>query len=228
MVDLDDTQDFVLNKIPGVEEDDGLNSLIIVNWNIERGLVLEEIIKELEELHPTVLLLQEVDWGRRKTNNRNISHEIAVRLNLPYYAFGIEYRFKQGYHGNSILSKFPIKNVNLIKLPNFYNWKGRKGGRIALVATIEADKTLLFGDIVCVSAHLENKCTPEQRREQFAFLSEKLFESTNYDSKIIIGGDMNTFATGFAKFYDSNSSISIFSFVSKRFLTIFVRLGCLG
>lgn len=79
---------------------------------------------------------------------------------------------------------------------------------MALVASIRTGDDV-WGDIYCVSVHLENKCNPEQRREQFQFLVEKLLENENIDassSKIIIGGDMNTFATGFAKFYDLHSS----------------------
>ena len=89
-----------------------------VNWNIERGLRLEEIIKFLESQRADILILQEIDLYARRTGFRNVAEEIARRLRMNY-VFGYEFQeLTQGrrdapaYHGQATLScladsKFP-------------------------------------------------------------------------------------------------------------------------
>lgn len=156
--------------------------LRIVQWNIERGLEYEaieaafsdkvkfgellnkekfpagsaaarKIMQQAEILRSAdVIVLNEVDWGLKRTNYRNIVADLASRLKMNY-AFGVQFvelspvqlsrepirldetenevlniikvdpaRYK-GLHGIAILSRFPLENVRLIPF-NYqpYDW----------------------------------------------------------------------------------------------------------
>jgi len=99
--------------IPGIGR-----SLRLVMWNIERGLRLDEIItaitdskqflrqvrerqgedvpfstlaKELEVLRSAdVIVLNEVDWGLKRTGYRNVARVLAEALNMNW-AYGVEF-----------------------------------------------------------------------------------------------------------------------------------------
>lgn len=123
-----------------------------------------------------------------------------------------------GLHGTAILSKFPILSAKVIRLPDCYNWyleesqklsalelvrRGtaqtvfsskilselRHGGRIAIVADLllpNKQKTTV------VATHLEDRCTPECRYNQFQFL---LYRLRNIRNPLILAGDLNTTGT---------------------------------
>jgi endonuclease/exonuclease/phosphatase family metal-dependent hydrolase len=56
----------------------------VVNWNIERGLRLPEIIDFRDSQNADLLILQEVDLNARRTGRLNIAEEIARRLRLNH------------------------------------------------------------------------------------------------------------------------------------------------
>ncbi len=120
-----------------------------------------------------------------------------------------------GLHGNAILSKYPILNARIIRLPECYNWykeesnklstleltrretaekifssrvltELRHGNRIAVLADILLPNKQT---ITAVAVHLENRCKPECRVKQFEFLLNRLRDIKN---PVIIGGDLNT------------------------------------
>lgn len=156
--------------------------LRVADWNIERGLEFEAIAAAFgdetrfaamldEKRFPAgsserraimeqaaalraadVIVLNEVDWGMKRTEYRNIAAELAARLKMNY-AFGVEFvelspvhlsrdvggateqeraltelikvdptRYR-GLHGTAILSRFPLENVHLVPFKNKpYNW----------------------------------------------------------------------------------------------------------
>lgn len=151
----------------------------VAQWNIQRGLEYDalEAIFESEEsvlkyLDPVkfppasaaraelleqaaalraadVIILNEVDWGVKRSDYRNITADLAKRLGLNY-AFGVQFvelspverslrsvagndetspteetdfgRYK-GLHGTAILSRFPLENVRLVPFKyQPYDW----------------------------------------------------------------------------------------------------------
>ncbi|MBI2996736.1 MAG: hypothetical protein HYY52_08555 [Candidatus Melainabacteria bacterium] len=137
-----------------------------------------------------------------------------------------------GLHGTAILSKYPILNAKIIRLPDCYNWyveesnklsalehlrRGtaekifsekvltelRHGGRMALAV----DLLLPNGQkITIVGTHLENRCIPSCRYIQFDFLLKRL---RNVKNPLILAGDLNTTGT-------DTSPVSIKKEVLKR------------
>lgn len=156
--------------------------LRVAHWNIERGLEYEaieaafsseehflslldaekfpfgsdarrEILEQARALRlADVIVLNEVDWGMKRTDYRHITADLAARLGMNY-AFGVQFvelspvylsrelkkekdtdeefadivrvdpeRYK-GFHGIAILSRFPLENVRLVPFKHQpYDW----------------------------------------------------------------------------------------------------------
>jgi endonuclease/exonuclease/phosphatase family metal-dependent hydrolase len=247
-------------------------------WNIERGLNFDQIrfalsdpakfrsmemtaslanaaraqladaqLRTLQDVD--VLILNEADWGMKRTGYRDVTRELAAALHMNY-AYGVEFleldpifdldteqvhlpdpqedaRLQEdlrvdherflGLHGTAILSRYPLRNVRIFRLPVCYDWYGeevketaklekgkrwvanrlfreridrevRQGGRMALVADV-AIPDLPSGEATIVAAHLENRCEPACRRKQMNALLAQLQQVKN---PVVIAGDLNT------------------------------------
>ena len=122
-----------------------------------------------------------------------------------------------GLHGTAILSRYPLHNVRIFRLPVCYDWyateyaaissleQGRRwsaktlfderierelrhGGRMALIADISVPESPT-GQVTIVATHLENKCTPACRKQQMTALLDQLRDIKN---PVILAGDLNT------------------------------------
>jgi endonuclease/exonuclease/phosphatase family metal-dependent hydrolase len=257
----------------------GLGATVRVGlWNIERGLNFEliraaladgdeflrlaaaqpglglrqkELVRsQLAALHDVdVLILNEADWGMKRTEYRDVTRELAAALHMNY-AYGVEFvevdpvfdlgtepvhlsdapedqRLQEdlrvdkdryhGLHGTAILSRYPIENARIFRLPVCYDWYAneykaisklelgrrwsahklfrermerelRHGGRMALIADISVPD-LPTGRATVVAAHLENKCPPVCRRQQM----QALLADVKYDrNPVLLAGDLNT------------------------------------
>jgi endonuclease/exonuclease/phosphatase family metal-dependent hydrolase len=139
-----------------------------------------------------------------------------------------------GLHGTAILSRYPLHNVRIFRMPVCYDWyateyaaissleQGRRwsakklfderierelrhGGRMALIADISVPESPT-GQVTVVAAHLENKCTPACRKQQMTALLDQLRTIKN---PVILAGDFNT--TG-----SDNTPTSIRNEIMKR------------
>ncbi|MEW6735391.1 MAG: endonuclease/exonuclease/phosphatase family protein [Acidobacteriota bacterium] len=183
-----------------------------VQWNIERGRQLDAII-DLFTTHPLLkfadlILLNEVDIGMNRTENRNIAFELGTQLGM-YVAFVAEYleltkgigmeallpgENREALHGNALLSRYPLKTVRALRLPSCFDayqfHEKRYGDRVALIAELDClDSTLLV-----VSTHLEVRRTPACRATQFRALLDNIAPTYTLNTQlpILIGGDLNT------------------------------------
>lgn len=156
--------------------------LRVVQWNVERGLEYEAIeaafvseerfasILNVEDFPPgsrkrleilrqaallraaDVIVLNEVDWGMKRTGYRHVAADLARSLRMNY-AFGVQFvelspvhlsrkpkaadageaeaakiievdpELYKGLHGVAILSRFPLENVRLAPFKHQpYNW----------------------------------------------------------------------------------------------------------
>ena len=180
-------------------------SIRVVDWNIDRGARLSEILDFLGGMNADVLTLQEVDINAKRTNRLNIAQEIARALEMNY-VFGREFEeLTQGskaspaYHGEATLSRWPISDPRLIRfqkqsnfwqphwfLPQIEPFQERLGGRIALVADIN----IAGQKIVSYNLHLESRGNDDLRLSQ---IDEVLRDAGDYDSNSVVmaAGDLN-------------------------------------
>jgi endonuclease/exonuclease/phosphatase family metal-dependent hydrolase len=123
----------------------------------------------------------------------------------------------RGLHGNAVLSRYPIQDARIVRLPVCYDWYGeeakaiakleqgkrwsvrklfrerierevRRGGRMALIVDLAVPE-LPTGRLTVVSVHLENKCPPACRQRQMKALLRVLQPIHN---PVILAGDLNT------------------------------------
>jgi len=179
--------------------------LRVVIWNMERGRELEKWLALDAIRSADVLILCEVDDGMARSGNLNVPEEMARRLGM-HYAFAPNYfeltrgtrrerratrgqENSLGFHGNAILSRWPLGSARRIPLPVTFDWfrhyEKRIGTRVGLLAQVE----LPSGPISVVAAHLEAFATPGQRAQEMRTLLRNVPDSP---ARALLGGDLNT------------------------------------
>jgi endonuclease/exonuclease/phosphatase family metal-dependent hydrolase len=176
--------------------------LRFVVFNAERGTHFGEIRDLLQQAAADIVLLSEVDWGMARSGNRHVARDLAAALGMSY-AFGVEFleltkgeaceaavegENTKSLHGNAILSRQPLQRARVVRLPPKCGWnepdQARIGGRMALIAEIET----AAGPLTVASVHLENRTTPEGRREQM----RAVLDAVAAAPRAVIAGDLNT------------------------------------
>jgi len=90
-----------------------LHNIKVVTYNIQHGrnlagiLDLGQCARELADLAPDIIALQEVDCCRWNTRLNNQARRLAKRLGM-YHVYGPVRSYRPGSYGNAILSSFPI------------------------------------------------------------------------------------------------------------------------
>ncbi len=207
-------------EIQEIELDNALSAaepsgtLRLAAWNMERGRHWREGVRLLRE-HPAlrdadILFLGEMDLGMARSHNEHTTRELAMALGMNY-AYGVEFlelsggeaqERKQhpgendfGYHGNAILSRFPLKNVRMIRFPGIEKWYGSKqhrlGGRNAILADIEVGKNT----VTLVSTHLESGLQDDAIRAAQGRLILQELEAHAVGNPVLLGGDFNSLHT---------------------------------
>lgn len=179
-----------------------------VAWNIERGNQLDGILDALKN-HPQLkdkdlLLLTELDYGMARSGNRYVAKEIADALQMNY-AFapvyialqkgsGVE-EFAEGenthsIHGLAMFSRYPMKNVHAIPLPNGKDKMWGKEKRLGYLRALVADIEHPAGEFRAVTIHLDAHCSRAHRHLQMKLILDHL--ETLPPLPTLIGGDWNT------------------------------------
>ena len=186
---------------------------VIFSWNAERLKYDRPSRALMGAVAPDVVLLTEVDIGMARSGNRHTVDDFA-RPSDAGYVYALEFAElgigddreavwhkgqtnSFGYHGNAIVSRHVLHDPFTVRLDDGAHWfveretadQRRIGFRNAVAARIGAGATALW----CVSAHFENRATPETRADQARRLVSALDERTG-TLPIVIGGDFNTSA----------------------------------
>ncbi len=183
------------------------SELVLVNWNIERGVRQAKILQALHgPLAADLYVLQEVDLHTRRTGYRNVAEEIACELRMNY-VFGIEFEElaqeranRPAFQGQAVLSRFPISQARVLRFRHqLHNWghrwmprwswlQPRRGGRMALVVEVQ-----LGGQTwVIYDTHLESKADDADRVLQMREILEDIQEHYPAETPVIVAGDLNT------------------------------------
>lgn len=177
-------------------------------WNIERGNRFEGIVKALKN-HPQlkdkdILLLTELDYGMARSGNRYVAQELAKELEMNYAFAPVYIALQKGsgveanvegentksLHGLAILSKYPLKNLQTVDLPNSKDKMHGKEKRLGYLRALIADVEHPAGEFRAVSLHLDAHSSRAHRRRQMKIVLDHL--ETLSDLPTIIGGDWNT------------------------------------
>jgi len=176
----------------------------VLSWNVERGVRFSAILEFLRTAEADLILLQEVDRKTRRTQFRDVPHELARSLQLNY-VFGTEFQElsassgRSARHGQVTLSPWPLSNGRIIRFQSQSNfWKPRwyvpeielfqrrLGGRIALVS----EAVIYCQRLMTYNLHLESRGKDALRLRQ---LKESLKDAMQHleSNVVIVGGDFN-------------------------------------
>jgi endonuclease/exonuclease/phosphatase family metal-dependent hydrolase len=182
-----------------------VQTIRVVNWNVDRGLRLPEIAAFLEAQQADLLTLQEVDLNARRTGRRNVAEELARRLGMNY-VFGLEFeeltqgsRISPAYHGQATLSRWGLTNPRIIRfraqsefwrprwfLPRTTPFQERLGGRIALITDVEVPGRAL----TVYNVHLESRGNERLRVAQLTEAFDDAAMSAP-QRPALVAGDLN-------------------------------------
>ncbi|MEQ1606091.1 MAG: endonuclease/exonuclease/phosphatase family protein [Pyrinomonadaceae bacterium] len=180
-------------------------------WNLERGIQFEGILDALKNHErlkdKDLLILTELDYGMARSGTRFVAQEIATELGLNYAFAPVYIPLQKGsgvesdmdgentvsIHGLAMFSRFPMKNVHAVPLPNGKDKMWGKEKRIGYLRAIVADVGHPTGDFRAVTIHLDAHCSRAHRVLQIKIILDHL--DTLPPMPTLIGGDWNT--TGF-------------------------------
>jgi len=186
--------------------------LHVGEWNAARGADWDVFTN----FYPNadIIILNEMDWGMARSGNKDTTKEMANYLKMNY-AYGVEFMELTngneeeinatavgqsnliGYHGNVVMTKWPIIESRTVRLHPLYELlfeektsgmaKGerRLGGRMALFTLIRTDA---YGDILAISIHAHSGSKQTFLKEDARLICKEIqkYSTTN----VIIGGDI--------------------------------------
>ena len=199
------------------------DSVSSVAWNIERGCVFEGILDALKNhddlKEKDLYLLTELDYGMARSGNRFVAQELAKKLRLNYAFAPVYIALQKGsgveammegenttsIHGLAMFSKYPLKNVHAVDLPNGKDKMWGKEKRLGYLRALVADIEHPAGYLRAVTMHLDAHCSRQHRQKQLQIILDHL--ETLPELPTIIGGDWNT-----STFNSQTSTHAIFGY----------------
>lgn len=188
-------------EIPFVAESPKIKTIKVMTYNIRHGRDLklknnlDRVVQVIKDQQADVISLQEVDANRIRTNYQDQAKYIASKLNYNYYfAKAIDIK-SGGQYGNAILSRFPMDDIQIIRLPKGDARKpGRRELRVAVSALIIPDQNDQSKNFIFISTHLgifDNKTKNPNR----GVTAQRLLEFVNkpkYAKQFtVLAGDLN-------------------------------------
>jgi endonuclease/exonuclease/phosphatase family metal-dependent hydrolase len=171
------------------------HSLRVLSYNIHQGktasrrrLEFSLLKQAIKALHADIVLLQEVAGSTRAKKNAPADVECAYQLEAladgiwKYQAYQRNSVFSGGYHGNAILSKFPIVRWNVLNIT--IRGLARRG-----ILHGEVDIPGMGNPFHVLATHLG--LLQYERHKQVQRLCHYVSESIPGHTPLLIGGDFN-------------------------------------
>lgn len=172
----------------------GKNNINILSYNIHKGFsadhrrfVLHDIREALKQIHPDLLFLQEIqgEHARRERRIEQWPDESQFRFLAkqlwPHFVYGKNAIYKNGHHGNAILSTFPFTAHENIDISS------KQRSSRSILHGIVALKNAIMLHVVCIHMSLFKT----ERKRQLATLCERIESHVPHNEPLIIAGDFN-------------------------------------
>jgi endonuclease/exonuclease/phosphatase family metal-dependent hydrolase len=195
---------------------------VIILDEVDLGMKRTEyrdVAKELAQaLHFNYVYgVEFVELNRLYLGEKNLDRVAEQRPHDPHEVFGVDPSRYLGLEGTAVLTRYPIRNARIVRLPECYDWfhgeiqqisdlerakrwsaeklfeerirrQVRRGGRMALIVDIGVPEAP-GQQVSIVAPHLENYCPPKCRRDQMDYLVDQI---RNISNVVVLGGDLNT------------------------------------
>lgn len=175
----------LLGLVGAVQADDKPRTLRVLTYNIHHAegtdgkLDLSRIADVIKAEKPDLVALQEVDRNTTRTKKVDQAAELAKRMGMKAeFAKAID--LQGGAYGLAVLSRFPLKDVKIHKLPG----KEKQEARIVMQVTVEPGG---FPAFTLLNTHLQHD-DGETREKQVGKIDE-LFGKA--EGTLILTGDLN-------------------------------------
>lgn len=170
----------------------------VLSYNIHQGLTVAKrklslaMLKEaIKSLKVDLVLLQEVAGVEAGRKARDLTSQTSFQLEAlademwPFYAYGRNSVFSGGFHGNAILSAFPIQNYKNIDISI------TKRGPLVRRGILHAELDIVGQDrsIHVLATHFG--LLQAERQRQLRRLVDYVHENIPPHAPVILGGDFN-------------------------------------
>ncbi len=172
------------------EEEVVVETVRVMSYNIHHAnpparpgeIDLDAIAGVIRAQNPDVVALQEVDVNTERSGAFNQAAELAGKLEMNFY-FGKAIDYQGGEYGVTILSKYPLSETVVHRLPTRAGSNGEPRVLTTAKLTLPGGTSLRFG-----STHLDAQSSDENRLLQIARIKEIALEE---ELPFIIAGDFN-------------------------------------
>lgn len=185
-------------------------SLKILTYNIHKGFssgnrrfILREIRNLLHNIDADIVFLQEI-YGKHSASEKKIENwpdasqfEYLADEIWQHHAYGKNAIYRNGHHGNAILSKYPFiewENIDVSLL--------RSASRSLLHGSIEVT-TGQKVHVICVHLGLFGR----EREMQLTRLIDRINSHVPIDEPLIIAGDFNDWRSKAEKHFTSDLDV---------------------
>ena len=182
------TQSLNLSKI---SENENAENIRVMAYNVHHcnppskpGLIdIDAISKAIKDHNPDLAALQEIDVNTGRSGKFNQAEEIAKKLGMNFF-FAKAIDYDGGEYGVAILSKYPISETKINRLPTVASTKGEPRVLATAIITLPNGNTIRFG-----STHLDAQKDPVNRKMQIKEINRI---SAEEKLPFIIAGDFNS------------------------------------
>ena len=189
------SKDSITNKAISVKADDSAppqdQSLRVMAYNIHHAnppsrpdsIDIPAIVRTIKAQNPDLVALQEIDSDTERSGAGNQAELIAESLGMKVF-FGKSINYGGGDYGVAILSKFPISEGTVHRLPTKTGTDGEKRILATVKVALPDNRYIRFG-----STHLDSQKEDTNRILQ---IKEILQITSEEHIPMIIAGDFNS------------------------------------
>lgn len=171
-----------------------VSSLKVMSYNIHHAnppsvpgkIDLDAIAKVIRDQKPDLVALQEVDVNTERSGKVNEASMLAIKLGMKAFFFAKAIDHEGGDYGVAILSKYPISENQIHRLPTQEGTKGEPRVLATVLVNLPGGKKIRFG-----STHLDAQKSDTNRLLQVAEINTIVKRE---QLPFIIAGDLNAAA----------------------------------
>lgn len=165
--------------------------LSIMTYNIYglRKYNGNELANVIKKYNPDFISLQEVDKNTKRSNNRDVTEDIANSLGYNYYYFQKTLDYDGGEFGISVISKYPIKEIFTYNLPS-------QGEQRHLIG-VKLDEEIIGREITIINTHFDYRDSKIEEQLESALRIIKEYS----EGVVFFSGDFNFLPN--SKFYNT-------------------------